>query len=267
MNVQQKLRGLAGLRWLGVCLALGALWAAPASAKDAEIGWVGLSRDLRIEGYWGSADYNFGGTSRGSGSQIVVNFEGAFLGKVTSLGNFGGVEFGLNMGYDGGASNEDIDDSRPTLGAFAYDFSVGFPITLFHQMSGKKEVLQIGIAPGFGFNHLHAYATYLKAKAAVAIGDGMAAELQWQWWPGKTSATMFGSSGEGLNMASLKGTVFLGEYGERAFLVFSEYLWADREVEKPGVGNPAYFDGQNPFNSTSRSEFGSVFRIGGGLAF
>lgn len=267
MTMQWKLRGLASLRWLGVFLTLGLLAAAPAWAKDGEIGWVGLSRDLRIEGYWGTADYNFGGTSRGSGSQIVVNFEGAFLGKVTSLGNFGGVEFGLNMGYDGGSANDDMGSNRPSLGAFAYDFSVGFPITLFHQMSGKKEVLQIGIAPGFGLNHLHAYATYLKAKAAAAIGDGMAAELQWQWWPGKTSATQFGGKGEGLNMASVKGTVFLGEYGERAFLVFTEYLWADREKEDAAPGNPAYFDGQNPFNTTSRSEFGSVFRIGGGLAF
>lgn len=267
MHHQWTRRGLAGLRWLGACLVAIAASAAPAAAKSAEIGWVGLSRDLRVEGYWGSADYTFSGGSKGSGSQIVVNFEGAFLGKVTSLGNFGGVEFGLNMGYDGAAANEDTGSERPTLGAFAYDFSVGFPITLFHHMSGSKEVLQVGIAPGFGLNHLHVYATYLKAKATAAISDGMAAEVQWQWWPGKTSATQFGENGEGLNAAAVKGTLFLGDYGERAFLLFSEYWWADREVEKPAQGNPAYFDGQNPFNTTTRSEFGAVFRVGAGLAF
>lgn len=260
-------RGLASLRLLVLCMLGTALMPSPAWAKKSSIGWVGLSRDLRVEGFWGTADYSFGGKNKGSGSQIVVNFEGAFLGKVTPLGNLGGVEFGMNMGYDGAASNEDITDSKPMLGAFAYDISVGFPITLFHVLSGDRETLQIGIAPGFGLNHLHAYATYLKAKAAMAIGDGMAAEIQWQWWPGGTSSTMFGGSGQGLNLASLKGTVFLGSYGENAFLVFTEYLWGQVESEQSGQGNPAYFAGANPFNITTRADFGSAFRIGGGMAF
>lgn len=260
-------RGLMYLRLTVLCVLGTAMLASPAWAKKGGIGWVGLSRDLRVEGYWGTADYNFGGKQNGNGSQIVVNFEGAFLGKVTPLGNLGGVEFGMNMGYDGGASSEQLSDSKPMLGAFAYDFSVGFPITLFHHMSGDKEMLQIGIAPGFGINHLHVYATYLKAKATVAIGDGMATEVQWQWWPGGTSATMFGGSGNGLNLASLKGTVFLGSYGENAFLVFTEYLWGQLENERGGQGNPAYFAGQNPFNTTVRADFGTVFRLGGGMAF
>lgn len=260
-------RGLITLRLVVLCLLGTLILVGPAWAKSNGIGWIGLSRDIRVEGYWGTADYSFGGNNKGSGSQIVLNFEGAFLGKVTPLGNLGGVEFGMNMGYDGGSSSEAGDDSKPMLGGFAYDISVGFPITLFHHMSGGRETLQVGIAPGFGVNHLHAYATYLKAKAAMAIGDGMAAELQWQWWPGGTSSTMFGGSTNGLNLASLKGTVFMGSYGDKAFLVFTEYLWGQVENEQSGKGNPGYFAGENPFTTTTRADFGTVFRLGGGMAF
>ena len=65
-------RGWVNLRTAALCLLGSLVLVSPAWAKQAEIGWVGLSRDIRVEGYWGTADYTFGGNNKGSGSQIVL---------------------------------------------------------------------------------------------------------------------------------------------------------------------------------------------------
>ncbi|MBM4342123.1 MAG: hypothetical protein FJ100_01955 [Deltaproteobacteria bacterium] len=243
-----------------LCIAPAEVWA------KKGIGWVGLSRNAKVEGVWGSNTYVQEDPKKPKleGTQLWVNFEGGHLAKVSPLGNVGGIEFGAMLGYDGTWS----DTERLALaGGFAYNFQVGFPFTLFHQFSGGTEVLQLAVAPGFGLDNLHAY-LYLKAKAAYLLTDGITAEAAWTWWPGPTSLAM--ERDVGFNIASTKGSVYIGRSNDTAIEIFGEYLWGEEETEKPGApvsGDPKAFAGKNPFTQTTRRACCTNLRLGVGLAF
>lgn len=254
---------------VGLVALFGLVAAAPATAKDKGIGWVGLSRNAKVQGVYGRNSYVQGDSkaTKLEGTQLWVNFEGGYLGKVSSLGNVGGIEGGIYLGLDGAFSDQ---DKVATLGSFAYDMHVGFPFTLFHLFSGGVESLQLAVAPGFGFDHMHAY-LYIKAKGAYMLTPGITVEGAYTWWPGPTSATAYGPTGLGLNIASARGSVYVSRGDDApAIELFGEYLWAEEEQEVDGTpvaGDPKAFAGKNPFTQTKRRECCSNLRLGVGLAF
>lgn len=255
-------------RWIGLVLVLIVLGlGGPNSALGREkkgIGWVGLSRDFKVEGLYGRNSYTGINPARKlEGSQLWVNFEGGYLGKVSPMGNVGGVEFAAMMGYDGAFSDQ---DKVAVLGAFAYNIQVGFPFSLFHQFTDGIEWLQLAIAPGFGVDHLHAY-LYIKGKAGYLLNENMTLEASYTWWPGPTSYTTYGSENLGLNLASAKGSVFIGRPNGTAIEVFAEHLWGEEELESEGVKDPKIFAGKNPFGQTARRECCTNLRFGAGIAF
>lgn len=258
-NVRRALCSVVAVA-LFVGLTPGAAWA------KKGIGWVGLSRNAKVEGVWGSNSYVQEDPKKPKleGTQLWINFEGGYLGKVSPFGNVGGIEGGMLLGYDGTWSDT---DNLALAGGFAYDFHVGFPFTLFHQFSGDTESLQLAVAPGFGFDHLHAY-LYLKAKAAYLLTPDIAAEAVWTWWPGPTSLAM--ERDVGFNVASAKGSVFIGRANDTAIELFGEYLWGEEESYADGApvaGDPKAFAGKNPFGQTKRRECCKNLRVGVGLAF
>lgn len=265
-----------GKTWIGAlatALALAAsvlLAPAQARADEDDIGWVGLKHNLRVDLTLGPTEKQFA-NGKQDGWYVYGNFEGGVFGKVSPLGNLGGLEFGLAMGYDGGSSNkdDDISDDRPLLGGFLYDMYVGFPITLFHKFNAatKKETLQIALSPGFGINHLHAYAVYLKGRATMALTDSLAAELQYTWHPGPTSATTYGPSQVGINQGAARGTIFWSLSDETSLLASLEFITSQVETEKPGKPVPGAFAGLNPFTQTVRTDLESSTRFSIGLAF
>lgn len=255
------------LKWLPALLA-SAMALAPASgwARSKEIGWVGLSRDVKIEGVYGSSSYIDGNSKTHSGSQLWVNFEGGVLAKISPMGNVGGIEFAAMMGYDGTTSDM---DQWSLLGSFAFNFSVGFPFTLFHLYSDGTEKFQLALAPGFGIDHMHAY-LYAKGKAAYLLSDAITLEASHTWWPGPTSSSL--SHDVGYNLASSKGSVYIGRANGTAVEIFAEHLWGEEEStrlnESGGKVDPKLpFGGHDPFTTTTRRNCCSVTRLGAGIAF
>lgn len=236
-------------------------------ARSKEIGWVGLSRNAKVEGVYGSNTYTDSAGHAHDGSQLWVSFEGGMLAKISPLGNVGGIEGSMMLGYDGAFSGM---DNVPLAGAFAYNFAVGFPFTVFHQYSDNTEKFQLAVAPGFGVDYLHAY-LYLKGKAAYLLSDAITLEASHTWWPGPTSLAM-SRDNIGFNLASTKGSVYIGRPNGTAFELFAEHLWGEEETEKanePGItADPkAPFGGHNPFTTTTRRHCCSTTRLGAGIAF
>ncbi len=263
--VRAKRSGLAALGLLALATSL----IAPqiAVAKE-EVGPFGLSRNGVVTGVFGTTTRNYqdgSKTKQWDGKQFYVNFEGGLFGKVSPLGNLGGLELLAAMGYDGATPDgADSNPRGPLLGGFLYDFAVGFPVTLFHQFTDGKDRFQLQLSPGFGISHIHAY-LYVKTKAAYQITPDIAAEVQWQWWPGPTSVMW--NSGFGVNQQSVKGSVYLGRAGSTGLAVFAEYLTSETEEEKPGLPVSGAFGGKNPFTRTERSDYEKTLRLGVGAAF
>lgn len=253
-----------------VLVAVAALWAVlcpgPATARE-EVAPFGLSHNAVLTGVLGQSSrvYDPATGKKWEGKQFYVNFEGGAFAKVSPLGNLGGLEAVCAMGYDGATA--DMEQNHPKsglVGGFLFDFGIGFPFSVFHYFSDSKDRFQLLLSPGFGISHMHAY-LYVKTKAALQVTSDIAAELQWQWWPGPTS--LMWSSNYGINQSSIKGQVYLGSYGKQGWAVFGEYLWSELEEEKPGDPVKGAFGDKNPFTKTIRSDFESSLRIGVGAAF
>lgn len=244
--------------------------AAPAENEEINrIGWFGLSREVRVEGKFGQATRLFRGYAPIDGMHGYAQVEAAKFMKASRLGNLAGIEVVMGLGYtqaaadigpSGGSNTADgVRDMTP----FMFDLGIGFPVTLFHMGGPTGERLMIGIAPGMGINFQHGY-LQIKAKAALRLTQDVAAEAQWSWVPGTVSLP---NGDRPINTATVKGSLYWGEPGQSAWLVFAEYTRGQWEREVPGATNAAYFGGENPFTATKRGAFETSFSFGAGKAF
>jgi hypothetical protein len=247
--------------------------AARANDRDKashRVGWFGLSRDLRLEASVGQASYTLRDGVARTGAQVHLQMEGGKFVKASQLGNLAGIEVLLGFGYNGASGDA---SGNPTgaaklsgvreVGTAMFDLAVGFPVTLLHWSDSAGERLLVGIAPGVGVNFRHGYLS-LKAKAVLRLTTDLVAEFAWQWVPGTVSLPM---ADRPINHATLKGSLYWGAPGDRAWFICGEYGKAQWEEEQPGLTNAAYFGGQNPFTRTLRGPFEDTLTLGGGLAF
>ena len=237
-------------------VAAALLVAAPAAADRAEkgIGGIGANKAAKISGVFGNGERN--GES-GSSFALRMDARGLFMGS--GVGNFGGLEATIEMGYDG----LPMADDETLLGdvAFLADMSFGFPITMLVLERGEKSdpFLILSASPGAGLSMLHAYG-YVQLHAWGRINPEYVVEASWRWWPDAASHA-FGES-DSINAASLIASVYKGKYG-----LFAEYHRSQRVSESTDPGDPTAFGGANPFPVMDRTAHAKYMRFGVGMTF
>lgn len=144
-------------------------------------------------------------TSRGS--QVFMRFDGGAYSKASSIGNLAGVEFGVQIGWDGVPKRHKraLVEYMADIGMDA-EVWLGFPVTLVNLGDGKNDWLRWSIAPGMGTSLVHGY-FYLKSALALrlpVIGD---TELSATWWPDAANNT-YGDTNDTRNATALKLSLF-----------------------------------------------------------
>jgi hypothetical protein len=252
-------------------LGLASLLVGPAAlAKDKDaVGALGMDQTMTAGLYFGNGSRLNDKKAFVGGSQVVLHFEGGayFLG--TPLGNMGGIEGGVDMGYDGIPYREN--DNILYGAGFLADMWVGFPITLLNLGNKNHDTLRVAFTPGIGMNAVTPYA-YLRLRGAYRVTDSLDAELSWVWWPGGASSVWSpGSAQDGINAARIRGAVFLHS-GRRevseGWMLYAEYQRGQRENDNHSLkSDPTVFSGQNPYGKTERYDWEHMFHLGAGYVF
>ena len=239
--------------------ALVAFAAAPAFALDPEARGFGLDRAFGVTGAYGF------GTRHGlSGQTFLVRAEGAGYFMRTPMHNRGGIEGGVELGYDG---------YDPASLGFLWDLWLGFPITLFELSGDDGPLFTTALAPGVGVSNQHAYA-YIKGKVAARIVPRVAMELAYQWTPYTASITWENGVGNhaGFAMAMLRYATYFSLNDDLSLMAYFDWRQSNLDDPNPGTdkalqefSSGMYSSGA--FSPIVRTRWDNNFRIGIGLAF
>ncbi len=251
--------------WRAVPLLLLAsltLTALPVLAVDKENHGFGLDRTFAVTGAYG-----FGKRQGMAGQSGLLRAEGAGYFMTTPMNNRGGLEGGVELGYDG----LDHNDAAATQG-FLWDLWLGFPVTLFEKQSDDEMLFTSAIAPGMGISSQHAY-VYIKGKVAARIVPKVSMELDYQWTPYMGSASWDTNSAHaGLSLATLRYATYFAVGDEVSLMAYFDWRQSNLETPTPGA-DPALqqFSGgvynSGSFSPIVRARWDNNFRIGFGVAF
>jgi hypothetical protein len=217
-----------------------------------------------------SGAYGFGSRFGESGKSGVVRAEGAAYFMTTPFDNRGGMEGGLEMGYDGFKNH----DPSALLGGFLWDLWLGFPITVYEKGDENGPWLSTALIPGLGASNLHGY-VYLKGKVVAKVADKVAVELTYQWTPYSGSDPFMGSTTDdhaGIAMGTLRLTAYFALNNDISLYPYIDWRQSNLDEPKPG-SDPALsaFSGSQ-YSSTSfapitRTRMDNNYRVGLGVAF
>lgn len=229
-----RFRSLASLPARCLCIAATLAFTCGVARADDDVGkGFGLDRYMGVSGVFG-----FGNRYGDSGKSVAVRFEGAGYFLQTPFGNRGGIEGGMEMGWDG------FNDHEPSalLSGFLWDMWLGFPITVFEKRDDTGPLFSAVFAPGMGASWQHAY-VYIKGKAGMRVSDAISVELSYQWTPYMGSVpwadnvvltdgqSFHPKVDSGLSMATLRATAFLAL--NKDLSLFGFFDWKQSNLEIP----------------------------------
>ena len=248
---------------VALLLALGSALAIPALAEDTGRGF-GLGRFIGVSGAYG-----FGSRYGESGNAYLLRAEGAGYFMTTTSGNRGGMEGGMELGYDGYPTRE----LNAMLGRFWCDFWLGFPVTLVELGGEDQPWFTTALAPGLGLNNNHSY-VYIKGKIAAAVAPAIALELNYQWTPYSGSASNLEGTKivDGIAIGTLRGLIHFAV--SKDISLFGYFDWRQSNIEQPTPSADPELAAfaQKPYNSTAfapllRTRYDDNYRVGFGVAF
>ena len=236
----------------------------PAFAIDKENRGFGLDRTFGVTGAYG-----FGSRQGVSGQSFLVRAEGAGYWMQTPMNNRGGMEGGMELGYDGFDR-----DTSALMEGFLWDFWLGFPVTLFEKRDDGETLLTSAIAPGIGLSSQHAY-VYIKGKIAARIVPKVAMELSYQWTPYTGSVIWGNQFGKhaGIALAMLRYTTFFSVSDDVSLMAYLDWRQSNVDDPRGGSGDAALqnFSGgiyeSSAFLPITRTRWDNNFRVGFGVAF
>ncbi len=253
------------LRVVPLWLLAACLLSSPAVALDRENRGFGLDRAFAVTGAYG-----FGKRAGEPGQSFVLRAEGAGLWMTTPLNNRGGIEGGMELGYDGFKdTNRDA-----ALSGFLWDFWMGFPITLVEKEEGHEMLFTSSLAPGMGLSGQHAY-VYIKGKIAAKIVPKVAMELNYQWTP-YTGSVIWGTDTgphSGFAMGFLRYATYYALNEDISLMVYFD--WRQSNIDDPRTTTADQALQQftsEPYSSSAflpitRTRWDNNYRIGFGVAF
>ena len=254
-----RTRAIAAVCALATCLTAAPAWA------DSDVGkGVGLDRVFGISGAFG-----FGQRFGESGKAFSLRAEGAGYFMRTPMNNRGGIEGGMELGYDGMPDH----DPPAVLTGFLWDLWLGFPITVFETGGEKGPTFSAAIAPGMGMSWQHAY-VYIKGKVAARVAEKIVVEVNYQWTPymGSYPFLTGTSAYAGISMATLRAAVHFNLNDDMT--LFTYFDWKQSNLEEPQSSSNAALQAfagapyaSHSFQPLQRTPEDNNFRLGVGLAF
>jgi len=219
----------------------------------------------RAEGFLGNSDMSVGGSLLygerlgGGGFGFVAQLEIATAFERTALGNWMGIEFFMDLGYES-YDGEDPYGGSNTMGPLIFDMAVGFPLTILKLGDGGPGSTLVSIALGAGFGAQHAYG-YLRGRILMTMGESSFLEVMGRWTPSEASNDWTDKTG--LDVYQLRLSYMFDASEDFDLRIFVDWTPADRTR----IGrrtDPNAFAEWPPETTTA---FQSVFSAGVGFMF
>ncbi|TNF30168.1 MAG: hypothetical protein EP329_14135 [Deltaproteobacteria bacterium] len=233
-------------------------------ALGAALTTLGGGTEARAQGMFGvgemaaGASFQLGDRLGGSGFGLSAHFELATMVDQTALGDWLGMEFLAELGYEK-YKGVDPYDGEWTMGPLLFDLQLGFPFTILHLGDGGPGTTLVSVGLGAGMSAQHVYG-YARARILTALSDDAFLEVMGRWTPSEASAD--GTDRTGLDVYQLRISAYFAVDDELKLQVFGEWAPADRTrvgEEDPTQLAQAPPEVTTPFQDVVRIGFGFVF--------